>query len=915
MRAHAEHEHVDFTLYPLQNRWESVYAAVMLIDTDDMVPATTFNRTPGKYVDVGAEGGRPIIVKDNVPVAFVGSLDDLRRLQAFDNVDPTTFAFTGPAQMPKGRWGIGQDPGGGRVWVQVASHILTVGERREVLDLAVSAALGTWLQGADAPTELLIGTAGFVSPVIWHGQTTPPKVRGVVVDLDDKTSASRLTAQIRSQFEARKQLMIRRGFPSLGQYRTLLGEEAVPDLVVAAQLAADAPHRELAAVLKQVVRRGPELGMYLWLFSDGAPEWLDPEDFPQRIAFGVRSALTSRQLVGTTAASLLPPHSTDGYLQTPELQGVCRFSLQPADLDREAGYQLDKLGDAGRSVMDEPLALARLLAEHEPADDVPYEALSWPIGYSDDPLASTNHLKYFSTKDGSQSFVGRPGSGTSTVLQTVLLSAASLYSPAQVGFYVINCGGHPLAEVEDLPHVGAVGHNTHEDTRIVETLHDLVHARQRIAADHEAYTKADFQRLITETPELSDGYPMDMILMVDRYGKFRNTNTSPMYPSNPLCKSITDIARLGSKVGINVVASADRATDLGVDLLQLVTPWEFKLLPSDVSAIHPPKQTVQPASLIPDAQPGRGIDHHGNQVRFAMCGTDTGTHAMVVSDMVQDIAERFTDDRPVPGPKLLPTQVDSGSLATWEPSGERYAIGIAERDLQPAVVDFNATPLMVVYGDPGSGRKEFIAHMLDAITHQHPSITDAIVIVVDLQRQLGDAIACVTRDATADFYVTDARTLSDRLDALYRLFSDRRPPSDLSPEQLRHWKFEGPKVYLVIEDLAQLPKNLSNRPALLFEPLREFIPTARNVGLRIIAGSGVKNITNDESMPGLQQWMNNAGTNTLMLRAQSGARVMGWAFERDTPNGRALWVDSSRDSERVQLAGQESADARLGASD
>lgn len=889
----------------------------MLIDTDDMIPATTFNRAPGKYIDLGAEGGRPIIVKDNVPVAFVGSLDDLRRLQALDNVDPATYAFKGPEQMPTGRWVIGQDPGGGRVWIQVANHVLAVGEGREVLDLAVSAALGTWLQGADAPSELLIGTSGFVSPVIWHGHQTPPKIRGVVVDLDEKANAARFATQIRAQFEARKQLLIQHGFPSLSPYRPLIGEEAVPDLIVAVQLA-DAPHTDLAAILKHVVRRGPELGMYLWLFSETVPEWVTPQSFPQRIAFTVRSALTSRELVGTMAASVLAPHSTDGYLQTPELEGACRFSLQPADLEQEAGYHLDKLGAAGRSAMDEPLALAKVIADHTPEDAGPDTPISWPVGYSDDSLIGTSHLKYFSTVQGSQILVGRPGSGVSTALQTIILSAASLYSPSQVGFYAINCGGRPLGEIENLPHIGAIGHNTHEDTRIVETVRELVQARRARASNPTApdwhkdsqqdHIAPDYRQTLAETATIDDGYPKAVYLVVDGYGKFLAANTSLMYPRNPLNKDVIEIARLGAQVGVYVLVGTEKTVEVGQDLLQACTPWELKPSPGDVSAIRLRSQLVpvSPSKLIPEDQPGRAVDHLGHQIRFAICGTDQETRATTVEDTVRDIAERVADYRPVPTPKLLPTQVDSGTLATWEPSGERYAIGIAERDLQPAIVDFSTAPLMMVYGDADSGRGEFVAHMLDAIVHQHPSGTDAEIIVVDLQGRLRNAVerTVVPRGAAADMYVTDVSTLSERLAVLRGLFHERRSPADASPQQCREWAFEGPNVYLVIEDLAQLPKNLSNQ-GLLFEPLRQYIATAQNVGLRIIAASSVKNVTGTESMPGLPLWMITAGMNTVMLRSRAASdQSRGWRFERDMPHGRALLVNPSGDAQRVQLAGQ-----------
>ena len=51
---------------------------------------------------------------------------------------------------------------------------------------------------------------------------------------------------------------------------------------------------------------------------------------------------------------------------------------------------------------------------------------------------------------------GGPKSGKSTALQTFILSAASLHSPRDVTFYVLDYGGGQLRALQDLAHVGSV---------------------------------------------------------------------------------------------------------------------------------------------------------------------------------------------------------------------------------------------------------------------------------------------------------------------------------------------------------------------------------------------------------------------------------------------------------------------------
>lgn len=864
----------------------------MLIDTDDMVSATMFNRSPGKYVDAGADGGRPVIVKDNVPVAFVGSMDDLRRLQAMDNVDPTAFAFTGPTQMPTGRSQIGRDPGGGRVWIKAAGHVLAVGERGQVLDTVVSAALGRWLHGVEVPTELLIGTSGFVSPVIRHTQTAAPTVQAVVTDLDEESKAHRFAQLINGHFEARKQLLIGHGVPSLGQHRSLLGEEAVPDLVVATHLC-DTTHASLLVALKQLVRRGPELGMYLWMFSEKLPEWVDPLDFSQRIAFRVRSAHISRQLVDTPAAALLAPESTDGYLLTPELETACRVCIDPPDLDEESGYQLDKYSGSRASVMDEPVVLEQLAAEHAEANNVP-DVLSWPIGYSDDPaLFGSRGVKYFSTTDAHQTIIGRPGSGRSTALQTIVLSGASRYSPTQLGFYIINPGG-PLEEIGDLPHIGGIGRSPDENSAILSTLWALVQSRTELCHAHGVGLPGPgYQRRRAQEPDIfNDNYPPDMFLIIDGLKRDKSSDDWP-----GVVDMIVRLARCGRWVGVHVVVSTDKRVELG-SVYEHVIPWELKLLPEERSVI----QDGSPAKLVPDDQPGRGIDFGGHQIRFAICSSTTG--------IVTEISGRFATHRPVPPANQLPDFVDSADLTArlFPAEDERYAIGIIAtpewQQFSPRIVDFNSAPLMAVYGDSDSGRTEFLAHMLDAIARRHPDSTDATIIVVDIQRKLLRTFRDLPRDTSADHYVTDVEGLTKQLNATAELLSGRRPPAELTADELSGWQFEGHPVYLVIEDLALVPSNASTAPSLLFTPLQQLIPNSRELGLRIIAGRAAMNVSAAEFMPGLLNWMTNAGKNTLMLRSQARTEKVNGSvrFEHDIPTGRAKLLDTKGFHEQVQLA-------------
>ncbi len=56
----------------------------MLVDTNDLVSATEFNRNTGRYTNRAAEGRRVVIMKDQKIVAALIGVHDLNRLDALD---------------------------------------------------------------------------------------------------------------------------------------------------------------------------------------------------------------------------------------------------------------------------------------------------------------------------------------------------------------------------------------------------------------------------------------------------------------------------------------------------------------------------------------------------------------------------------------------------------------------------------------------------------------------------------------------------------------------------------------------------------------------------------------------------------------------------------------------------------------
>ncbi|CKM26606.1 ESX-1 ATPase%2C EccCb1 [Mycobacterium tuberculosis] len=86
------------------------------------------------------------------------------------------------------------------------------------------------------------------------------------------------------------------------------------------------------------------------------------------------------------------------------------------------------------------------------------QPLRFALGIMDEPR---RHLQDVwgvdvSGAGGNIGIGGAPQTGKSTLLQTMVMSAAATHSPRNVQFYCIDLGGGGLIYLENLPHVGGV---------------------------------------------------------------------------------------------------------------------------------------------------------------------------------------------------------------------------------------------------------------------------------------------------------------------------------------------------------------------------------------------------------------------------------------------------------------------------
>lgn len=147
---------------------------------------------------------------------------------------------------------------------------------------------------------------------------------------------------------------------------------------------------------------------------------------------------------------------------------------------------------------------------------------------------------------------GLSGSGKTTLLQTVAMSLALCYSPADVNIYVLSMTSHVLQSLKELPHVGEVIFDEEEDEqdRLIDMLYAESEQRKRVFRDVATDNFIQYNRAVRESnPEAR--LPA-IIVLVDGVGKVKEWEYTPRGDKT---KKFYELLRSASSQGIFFVVS------------------------------------------------------------------------------------------------------------------------------------------------------------------------------------------------------------------------------------------------------------------------------------------------------------------------------------------------------------------------
>ncbi|MFD8249230.1 type VII secretion protein EccCa [Nocardia sp. NPDC059691] len=527
---------------------------------------------------------------------------------------------------------------------------------------------------------------------------------------------------------------------------------------------------------------------------------------------------------------------------------------------------------------------------------VPRGALQLPLAIVDKPRQQRQDVWSvdLSSAGGHVAVVGGPQSGKSTALQTLVVSAAMTHTPEQVQFYCLDFSGG-LSGLRTVPHVGSVAsaRDTDRIRRTFALINNLIAMRQTLFTELGIDTMREFRRRrgsAAESARLTAAGDVhgDVFIVVDGWDIGFATN-GPFY--DEYMPTMESIAVQGLNYGIHLVISSSRWAAIRPQIKDMVqTRLEMRLGDLTDTVFTGQRSVV---AAIPPNRPGRCISSEGLHMLTALPRADGNGDAESVAAGLTAIADqlrRTHDGRTAPEVRLLPSQVSLSEVLARIPEptdlAQRLVVpfGVRESDLGPAVHDFGVSTHLVVLGSSGSGKSTVVSALLESIRTRFTK-DQARVLLIDYRRQHMEALP----DDQLVGYLTSARDLSENLPPFVAKMRSRRPPDNVTPQQLRDrsW-WSGPEIFVVIDDYHMVVQRGQLNP---LDPLRELMIDGRDTGLHVVAARNIAQADSAMYDSVLGQIKNLNCSGVILDGSRLDGMLIGDVKPTKQPVGRGIFVE------------------------
>jgi S-DNA-T family DNA segregation ATPase FtsK/SpoIIIE len=513
--------------------------------------------------------------------------------------------------------------------------------------------------------------------------------------------------------------------------------------------------------------------------------------------------------------------------------------------------------------------------------------LNVPVGLVDKPFEQRRDVLYrdFSGGVGHGLFVGGPQSGKSTLLRSLISSFALTHTPAEVQFYCLDFGGGGLIAMEELAHVGGVAGRLDAEKvrRTVSEVQGILNAREEYFRTNnidsiQAYRQRRAAGLLPDQPW------GDVFLVIDGWATFKTDYEL-------LEATVTDIATRGLGFGVHVILTASRYTEVRPALKEMLQN-RIELRLGDPTESEIDRKVAQ---NVPAAVPGRGLSPDKLHFMTALPRVDGSSETEDLSEATAILIRGINDNwqgSHAPAVRLLPTLLPSDRLPKgFEHPDRGVAIGIDESSLAPVFVDFETDPHFIVFGESESGKSAVLRLLIKQISERYTP-QQAKIVMGDYRRAHLQGVP----ESHLSRYCASAPALSETLEGLAGSLSRRMPGPDVTPEQLRNrsW-YSSPDAFVIIDDYDLVATGMNP-----LAPLLEYLPFARDIGLRVIIARTSGGASRSLYEPAMQR-MRELGAQGIVLSGdRTEGALLGNIAPSQLPPGRGYFHTRRRGGQLIQ---------------
>lgn len=256
------------------------------------------------------------------------------------------------------------------------------------------------------------------------------------------------------------------------------------------------------------------------------------------------------------------------------------------------------------------IAVEDLNLEERWGSSIVYKSLAAPLG-----VRNKGQVVYLDISDKANAHgphglvAGTTGSGKSEILQTYILSLATLFHPYEVGFVIIDFKGGGMAnQFVDLPHL--IGTITNIDGR--EINRSLLSIKAELIKRQELFSQSGVNHIndyikLYKAGQVSVPMP-HLIMIVDEFAELKAE-----YPD--FMKELISAARIGRTLGVHLILATQKPA--GVVDAQIWSNSKFKLC-LKVQTKEDSNEVLKTPLAAEIVEPGRAYFQVGNNEVFEL---------------------------------------------------------------------------------------------------------------------------------------------------------------------------------------------------------------------------------------------------------------------------------------------------------